>query len=262
ALALVSLFGNCIESINLIHPAHEGLHTEEILLSQLGIQQARLLIWGDILGLSSPPAVTGITHAVPLHPGAWNPEPDKPVNFGPRDARLENQGLRMLITDALNGIVEPIRDFSRTKMLHTYGLEHYFVASNLPKEQAALVNFRLDAFREKHTLLRDVATTQFPNMAKRKHEPPKQSWAVHDQTKFAALLTLIRENVDYLIQLMDLQSRVDRSMKLDIRAMGWHPSDDIVRISRDTWKLSLMREATEDMYPEYSDAAQEALDNI
>lgn len=227
----------------------------------MGIQQARLLIWGGILGITSPPAITGITQAIPLHPGNWNPEPDKPTNFDTRDDRLDDPVMRKIIAIALSAIVEPIKQYSRAQIMSVYGLAHYDGATKPNSEQPALDENRLEAFREKHTLLREVAKT-FPNMPKRKHEPPKQSWAIQDQNKFPALLKLIRENIDYLIQLMDVQARVDRAMKLDVRAMGWHPSDDIVRISRNTWKLSLMKEASETEYPEYSDAAQEALDNI
>lgn len=265
AIDLVSLFSNCIESLNLIHPAHEGQHSEELLLSQLEIQQSRLLIWGGTLGITSPPAITKITQAVPLHPGNWNPEPDKPTNFDARDPRLDDPSMRKVIAVALSAMIEPIREFSKTQIMMVYGLAHHQTAtatsSNNNADPPTRDDFRLEAFREKHTLLRDVAAS-FPRMPKRVHAPPKQSWEIQDQAKFPALLRLVRENIDYLIQLMDVQPQVDRAMKLDVRAMGWHPSDDEVRITRDTWKLSLLKEASETEYPEYSYAAQEALDNI
>ena len=260
ALFLVGLFSDCIESMSLIHATHEGSHSEELLMAQLEIQKNRLLIWGDIVGISSPPASTGITQAIPLHPGDYNPEPDRPVNFGPRDARLEDRNERHLVKEALEGIVEPIRFSNRHTMLLMYGLDTYH-PPHTHSEDDGHEAFRLQGFREKHTLLRDVSQS-FPNVPHRKHTPPKQSWAIADQAKFALLLTLIRENVDYLIKTFAVQARVDRSMKLDIRAMGWHPSEDMSRISRNTWKLSLLNQASEVLYPEYSDAAQEALDNI
>jgi len=217
------------------------------------------------VGITSPPASTGITQAVPLHPGAYNPEPDRPVNFVPRDARLDDRQNRRVVEDALQGIADPIKRTDRATMLQTYGLQHFYLpprlANNAEDVAAARENSRLESLREKHTLLRDVCVA-FPEVKPRRHEVPKQSWNIQDTQKFAALLTLIRENVDYLIKFMDVQSRVDRAMSLDIRAMGWHPSEDMVRISRNTWKLSLLNQAAEELYPEYSNAAQEALDNI
>lgn len=264
ALHLAHMFSNCIDVVGLIHPAHDGLHSEELLLSQLGIQQARLLIWGDILGITTPPVSTGITHAVPLHPGALNPEPDRPVYFGNRDSRLDDPRTRYSIEQALAGIVEPIAEWGRAKLTAVYGLQHFKGTQVQPiVDQPALDTFRLEAFGEKLALLTEVAAS-FPHLPKQHHKTkvPKQLWSIVDESKFATFLLLIRENVDYLIQLLDIQSKVDRSMKMDIRALGWHPSEDLNRSARDTWKLSLLREASEEEYPEYSDASQEALDNI
>lgn len=263
ALHLAHMFNNSIDVVGLIHAAHDGVHSEELLLSQLGIQQARLLIWGDVLGITSPPASTGITHAVPLHPGALNPEPDRPVFFGVRDSRLNDPRTRHSIEQALSGIVEPIAEWNRTKLHTVYGLQHFKGTAVKPAaDQPALDTFRREAFGEKLALLTEVAAS-FPHLPKApKSKFPRTPWSIADETKFRAFLLLIRENVDYLIQLVDIQSKVDRSMKMDIRALGWHPSEDLDRSARDTWKLSLLREASEDEYPEYSDAAQEALDNI
>ena len=86
-MALANLFSNTVEAFGLIRASQRWEREEQLLLSRLGIQQARLLIWGDILGVSSPPpSVTN--QAVPKHPSAAYPDLKEPTFFAPRDARL------------------------------------------------------------------------------------------------------------------------------------------------------------------------------
>ena len=50
-MALANLFSNTVEAFGLIRASQRWEREEQLLLSRLGIQQARLLIWGDILGV-------------------------------------------------------------------------------------------------------------------------------------------------------------------------------------------------------------------
>ncbi|KAI5272696.1 hypothetical protein E4T47_04085 [Aureobasidium subglaciale] len=264
AYSLADLFADCVESINLIHGNHEESHSEEILTSQLGIEQARLLIWGDAVGVCSPPAVTGITSAIPKHPGALNPEPERPLYFGTRDARLDDPRFRQRVEDSLRAIASPMTHLSKTKILQTYGLDHFKGSPKVRENHMLAPNpFRLQAFREKLELLQEVVTA-YPHAKTHKHlgVNKKMAWQIMDVAKTSELCTLIREKVDYLVQLMDVQAKVDKAMRYDVRAMGWHPSEDMNATIRDTLKLSLLVEASETLYPEYSTAAQEAMDNV
>lgn len=264
AYSLADLFADCVEAINLIYGNHEDSHREEILTSQLGIEQARLLIWGDVVGICSPPASTGITHAVPKHPGALNPEPDKAQYFGTRDARLDDPRFRHRVEDSLNAIASPMTHLTKVKMLQTYGLDQFKGSPKVRENHMLAPNpFRLQAFREKFELLQEVVVA-YPHATTHKHHGvnKKLAWHIMDVDKATELCTLIREKVDYLVQLMDAQARLDKAMRYDVRAMGWHPSEDMNATIRDTLKLSLLVEATETLYPEYSTAAQEAMENV
>ena len=264
AYSLADLFADCVESMNLIHGNHEESHAEEILTAQLGIEQARLLIWGDAVGITSPPATTGITSAIPRHPGALNPEPEKALYFGTRDARLDDPRFRKRVEDSLAAIASPMTQLPKVKMLQTYGLDHFKGSPKVREAHMLAPNpFRLQAFREKLELLQEVVTA-YPHAKARKQfgVNKKVAWQIMDVAKGRELCTLIREKVDYLVQLMDIQARLDLSMRSDVRAMGWHPSEDMNATIRDTLKLSLLVEASETLYPEYSTAAQEAMDNV
>ncbi|KAH0323117.1 hypothetical protein KCU71_g3256, partial [Aureobasidium melanogenum] len=264
AYTLADLFADCVESINLIHGNHEESHSEEILTSQFGIEQARLLIWGDAVGICSPPASLGITSAIPKHPGALNPEPDKALYFGTRDVRLDDPRFRQRVEDSLHAIASPMTHLTKAKMFQTYGLDLFKGSPKVRENHMLAPNpFRLQAFREKFELLDEVVTS-YPHAKAHKHfgVNKKMAWQIMDVAKASDLCTLIREKVDYLVQLMDVQSKVDKAMRYDVRAMGWHPSEDMNATIRDTLKLSLLVEASEALYPEYSTAAQEALDNV
>ncbi|THY34359.1 hypothetical protein D6D01_01961 [Aureobasidium pullulans] len=264
AYSLADLFADCVESINLIHGTHEESHSEEILTSQLGIEQARLLIWGDAVGICSPPNSTGITSAIPKHPGALNPEPERPLYFGTRDARLDDPRFRQRVEDSLHAIASPMTHLTKAKMLQTYGLDLFKGSPKVRENHMLAPNpFRLQAFREKLELLQEVVVA-YPHAKIHKHlgVNKKSAWQIMDVAKATGLCALIREKVDYLVQLMDTQTRVDKAMRYDVRAMGWHPSEDMNATIRDTLKLSLLVEASETLYPEYSTAAQEAMDNV
>jgi hypothetical protein len=264
AYSLADLFSDCVESINLIYGNHEESHAEEILTSQLGIEQARLLIWGDAVGICSPPAITAITSAVPKHPGALNPEPERALYFGARDARLDDPRFRQRVEDSLNAIAHPLTHLTKTKMMQTYGLDVFKGSPKVRETHMLAPNpFRLQAFREKLALLSEVVIA-YPHAKAHRHlgVDKKSAWQIMDIAKASELCSLIRQKVDYLVQLMDAQAKLDKAMRSDVRAMGWHPSEDMNATMRDTLKLSLLVEASEILYPEYSTAAQEAMDNV
>lgn len=261
-LALSSLFSNCIESIGLIVPFHETRYSENLLVSKVAIQQNRLLCWGEILGISSPPASTGITQAIPKHAGSTNPDPNQPINFSIRDPRLDDPELRIKINDALHGILDPIFSPDNADLRKTYGLKHY--KAGRFAEQPFSNILRLEAFREKVALLEDVTHNfELPDLPRKKSRTLMPRWYIEDEALFSTYLEIIRQNTDYLIKLLDNQPQVDKAMAMDLRGMGWHPSDAQVDISRMAWKLGIIKEATEQLqYPEYTAAAKEALDNV
>ena len=71
-LSLATQFSTCVEAFNLVHPHSDSNRGQKIALAKLGIQQGRLLIFGDVVGISSPPP-TIARHMIPSHPGLTNP---------------------------------------------------------------------------------------------------------------------------------------------------------------------------------------------
>lgn len=259
ALALASLFSHCVEAFGLILPAKQWDKQEQLLLAQLGIQQARLLIWGDAVGISSPPT-TVTNRAVPKHPSGAYPDLNEPTFFGPRDARLEEPYVRTEVERALSAIVDRSSAHSREEMMAKYGLKppKRFATEHQP----ALDTNRLEAFREKYELLLEVAEDLAHLNARRSNSIVQTAWTIADTARFSTFIKLTQEKVDYLITLLDVKERVDRGIRMDIRALGWHLSADRTRVAQDVSKLRLMQEVCKAEYPEYVAATEQALDNI
>ena len=259
-IALANLFSNCVEAFGLIHPSHKWEKDEQLALCRLGIQQARLLIWGDVTGLSSPPkSVTD--RAVPKHPSAAYPDLKEPTFFGPRDVSLDETDTRTQVENALSAIVDRSSTATREEMMEKYGLKppKRFAAEYQP----ALDTNRLEAFRERYELLKEVAESYARiNTRRRNNSITHTSWTIADYAKFGSFIKLTQEKVDYLINMMDVKERVDRAMRMDIKALGWHLSADRARVAMDVSKLRLIKEACVNEYPEYVPATDQALSNI
>lgn len=258
-IALANLFSNCVEAFGLIHPSAKWEKTEQLLLCRLGIQQARLLIWGDVVGVSSPPASV-TDRAVPKHPSAAYPDLKEPTFFGARDERLEDMETRKQIEDALSAIVDRQSGTTREEMMEKYGLKP--PKKFTPQFEHALDINRMEAFRERYELLQEVAEAYAHLSTRRSSSITTSSWAIADTGKFDGFIKLTQAKVDELIVLMDVKEKVDRGMNMDIKSLGWHLSADRQRIASDVSKLRLIAEACRDDYPEYIAATDTALKNI
>ena len=258
-MALANLYSNCVEAFGLIHPGQKWEKEEQLLLSRLGVQQARLLTWGDVVGISSPP-VSVTDRAVPRHPSAAYPDLKEPTFFGPRDPRLDETETRQKVESALSDIVDRSAHTSREDMMAKYGLKPPKKFAN--DHQATLDTNRLEGFRERYELLKEVAETYAQISSRRNSSLTQTSWIIADQQKFDTFIKLTQEKVESLIQLMDNKDKVDRAMRMDIKALGWHLSVDRQRMAQDISKLRMIAECCKEEYPEYLEATQTALDNI
>ena len=259
-VALAQLFATCIEAFGLISPSSKWEKDEQLLLSRLGLQQARLLIWGDVVGISSPPASV-TDRAVPKHPSAAYPDLTEPTFFVPRDGRLDEVETRGEIERALSALVDRTSSAAREEMMDKFGLRP-------PKkggvEYSSPVDMnRLEAFRERYELLKEVAESYAQlNVRRNRSLMSSTSWQIADEHKFDAYLKLTKEKIDYLINLFGAKERVDRAMRMDIKALGWHLTADRARVALDISKLKLLKEHCEKEYPEYVEATETALKNI
>ncbi|KAF2854714.1 hypothetical protein T440DRAFT_241492 [Plenodomus tracheiphilus IPT5] len=258
--SLATQFSTCVEAFNLIHPSKDNDHAQKVALAKLGLQQGRLLIFGDAVGISAPPA-TIARHMIPSHPGLTNPDPHLPVNFGVRDARLDEEVTNAKIRRSLHEIAGRPSNMSRDELMNTYGMKSPKSFSRL--EYPALDTNRLEGFREKYALLQDLLRqTDTRTSLKRNVSMTTNHWTVKDGARFNHFVATVRTEVDSLIELMGVKEQVDRGTRSDIRCMAWHPDLTGPVVQQDWEKLRLIREACEVDYPEYIEVVDSALQYI
>lgn len=258
--ALATQFSTCVEAFNLIHPSKDNDHAQKVALAKLGLQQGRLLIFGDAVGISAPPA-TIARHMIPSHPGLTNPDPHLPVNFGVRDPRLDDEAISAKVRQALNEIAGRPGNLSRDELMERYGLKSPKHFSRI--EYPALDTNRLEGFREKYALLQDlVRQTGARASVKRNMSMTTSHWTVKNCDRFNQFVKTARTEVDALIELLGVKEQVDRGTRSDIRCMAWHPDLTGPVVQQDWEKLRLIREACVDDYPEYIEVVDTALQYI
>jgi hypothetical protein len=258
--SLATQFSICVEAFNLIFPSKDNDHAQKVALAKLGLQQGRLLIFGDAVGISAPPA-TIARHMIPSHPGLTNPDPHLPVNFSVRDPRLDDGVINAKIRKALNEISGRPGNLSRDDLMEKYGLKSPKHFSRL--EYPALDTNRLEGFREKYALLQDlVRQTGTRASTKRNMSMTTNHWTVKNCDRFNQFIKTVRLEVDSLIELLGVKDQVDRGTRSDIRCMAWHPDLTGPVVQQDWEKLRLIREACEVDYPEYVDVVDTALQYI
>ncbi|KAL5114771.1 hypothetical protein ACEQ8H_007333 [Pleosporales sp. CAS-2024a] len=259
-LSLATQFSTCVEAFNRIHPSKDNHHAQKVALAKLGLQQGRLLIFGDAVGISAPPA-TIARHMIPSHPGLTNPDPHLPVNFALRDPRLDDEHINAKIRNALNQISGRPANMSRDELMEKYGLKTPKHFSSL--EYPALDTNRLEAFREKYALLQDLVRQTGTRATVRRHmSMTTNHWTVKNCDRFNEFVHTVRTEVDALIELLDVKEQVDRGTRSDIRCMAWHPDLSGPVVQQDWEKLRLIREACETDYPEYIEVVDTALQYI
>ena len=212
-----------------IHPSKEWEQAQRIVVAQLGIQQARLLAFGDMVGIL-----------------------DTTPN---RDARLEDPDIRTTIEQALEAIIDRPAHTDRETQFEQYGLKppKKFTRASQPSLDVA----RIESFRERLEILQKQRWE-----VKRGMSITISHWTIHDIEKFKTFLALITEKINFLVAFMGVEQKVHTAVKYDIKALGWHPVFDKMKASNDMSKLRLIQQACEVNYPEYSAAAEVALEYL
>lgn len=172
-----------------------------------------------------------------------------------RDARLEDTEVRAKIEQALQDIIDRPADMDREALFENYGLKPptKFISSYQP----ALDTARLESFRAKLEMLQEQKWE-----ARRGMSITINHWVIKDTAKFQTFLSMIKEKVDFLIELMGVEDKVNRALVLDIKALGWHPIFDKGRAAADISKLRLIKWASEANYPSYAAATEHALEYL
>lgn len=229
-LPLAQLFSTCVECFGLIHPSKNSDRPQELLLCKLGIEQARLLAWGDNVGITESQAAN-------------------------RNPSLDNPEVRTKVEAALHNIIERPAHVHRVTQFEKYGLKppKRFTVSYQP----ALDSARLEVFREKFEALNNERWEVRRGMSVTAHH-----WMLSEIDKFPVFIDLVRHNVNELINLFGNTTAIDRAVKSDIKALGWHPVFDTWRASTDSTKLRLIKDACAESYPDYAAETAVALSSI
>lgn len=258
--SLATQFSTCVEAFNQIHPSKDHDHAQKVALAKLGLQQGRLLIFGDAVGISAPPA-TIARHMIPSHPGITNPDPHLPVNFGVRESKLDDEVVNAKVRKGLHEIAGRPANMSRDELMTAYGMKSPKSFNKV--EYPALDTNRLEGFREKYALLQDLVRQSGARASlKRNMSMTVSHWTVKDSTRFNQFVKVVRNEVDTLIDLMGVKEQVDRGIRSDIRCMAWHPDLSGPIVKQDWEKLRLIKEACEVDYPEYVPVCESALQYI
>ena len=225
AIALTHLFSTCVECFGLIHPGKAWNRQQQLLLTRLGIQQAKLLVWGDQLGICE----------LGVH----------------RDARLDEPSYRSQIEAQLQDIIDRPAHTDRITQFEKFGLKppKRYTSTSEP----ALDWNRLEAFREKYMFMR-----QHDWQVKRGMSITTTHWTVVDNLRFENFLAVITSSVSALIALIGNEEFVERAVRQDVRALGYHPVFNRYRASKDMAKLRMIKESN----PEYAAIAETALENL
>ena len=229
-MKLAQTFSTSAECFGLIHAFKAYERPQLVLLCQLGIEQARLLAWGDFMGVAERCAAN-------------------------RDARLDNPKYRPGIEKTLQAMIDRPSHDNRVAQFEKFGLRP--PKRTWTRYEPALDGTRLEVFREKFEFLSGQRWE-----IKRGMNIPSHHWQIVDNGKFKAYVAIVRENVNTLIGMMGNEDHINRAVKHDIRSLGWHPIFDKLKASSDSAKLRLIREACQGTYPEFSAITDGALDYI
>jgi len=224
AVELAALFRECVECFGSIHQGKkEWDRPQRLLLAKLGIQQARLLAFGQIMGICD--------------------------TSDDRDPRLDTKDTRDKIVQTLRTIIDRPKTMNRVSQFDNYGLKP---AKKVSRVEPALDATRLEAFREQYYAFGTARSSSVT----------AHHWAIASNDKFRVFIAQTREAVDSLINMFDLGDRVDQFIKWDIRALGWHPVFDRTRAANDGSKLRLIKESCEEDYPQYAKATEIPMANL
>lgn len=246
-LVLSSLFYNTLKSFGNIHSSLNDFKDEKVYLAQLGIEQARLLIWGEQMGIFSlPPSLAFL-----------ETENDKEKRI-PRDPRLDEDEVRENLERLMNSILHSLSQPNDSD-LDTTGLRPWNQGMAHSLEQPAADQARMERFEESYSHLLELASDKAS--VKRPKRLANQQWVIYDTLRFSNFVKSTKRQVDTLLMALNINEKVENILLGDIRDLGKHaggspgsrPSPSAVK---DMAKLKLLIRATKGRYPALLNEAQ------
>ncbi|KAI1380251.1 prion-inhibition and propagation-domain-containing protein [Hypoxylon crocopeplum] len=170
-LGIAGLFTSCIENFNIVVRAREFSEEFELLCTQLALQQIRLVIWGETLGL------------VP-------PSPSKRTN--PYHRALERKDIQPAIEATINQLQSLLT--RADAITGRYASEEQEKAAGLSDTRPASDSKGMSIFRESYQRFKG----RIKRNQKEKSVWQVTRWSIHDYERFEHLITNIRALVDAL----------------------------------------------------------------
>lgn len=216
-ISLTALFSTCIECFDYYRAARDCPREVRTKLVKLDFEKTRLLIWANKTGLVSTDA------------SSRNPA----IERYQEDLRATLQQIHLLLTDA-------------NKMSGQYGIRQQDYPALSAETATDLVSRNsLDIFLTSYRRFRGkfLSPKNGPNLSARFR------WAVTDEAKFEGLIRTLKDFVDNLFWLVE----VDRSVQDHI------VEEDILAVTN-LVDLEIIRDASENEYQVWSDTASRAVD--
>lgn len=246
-VVLSSLFYNTLKSFGNINSSLNDFKDEKVYLAQLGIEQARLLIWGEQMGIFSlPPSL------------AFLETDEGRQKMVPRDPRLDEDEVRMNLEGLMNTILHSLSQPNDSD-LDTTGLRPLRQGTAHALEQPAADLSRMENFEASYAHLLELASNKVS--VKRPNKLATQQWVIHDTLRFSNFVKSTKRQVDTLLMALNINEKVENILLGDIRDLGKHaggspgsrPSPSAVK---DMAKLKLLIRATKGRYPALLNEAQ------
>jgi hypothetical protein len=254
-LVLASLFYNTLKAFDNIHSSLNDFKDEKVYLAQLGIEQARLLIWGEQMGIFSLP------------PSLIHLETDEGKKTAtPRDPRLDEGEVRSNLESLMNSILHTLSNPNDVESeLDTTGLRPLRQAGAQALEQPAADLTRMKHFEESYTHLLQLSTNKVS--VKRPSKGSNQQWVIHDTLRFSNFVKSTKRQVDTLLMALNINDRVEDILLQDVRDLGKHGLDSpgskpSPLTVKDMAKLKLLIRATKGRYPALLNEAQQTLNQL
>jgi hypothetical protein len=253
-LVLASLFYNTLKSFDNIHSSLNDFKDEKVYLAQLGIEQARLLIWGEQMGIFSlPPSLTYLETEEGRN------------NMTPRDPRLDDDEVRVNLEGLMNSIIHTIANPNDNDSgLDTTGLRPLPRGGAQALEQPAADLTRMKNFEDSYKHLLQLSSNK---VSVKRPAGATQQWVIYDTLRFSNFVKTTKRQVDTLLMALNINDRVETILLGDIRDLGKHaggspnskPSPLAVK---DMAKLKLLIRACKGRYPALLHEANQTFNNL
>ncbi|THV77214.1 hypothetical protein D6C90_00951 [Aureobasidium pullulans] len=253
-LVLASLFYNTLKAFDNIHSSLNDFKDEKVYLAQLGIEQARLLIWGEQMGIFSlPPSLTFLETE------------ENRETMTPRDPRLDDDEVRVNLEGLMNSIIHTLSNPNDNDSdLDTTGLRPLPRGGAQALEQPAADLTRMKNFEQSYAHLLDVGSNKVS--VKRPSKLSAMQWVIHDTLRFSNFVKSTKRQVDTLLMALNINDKVEDILLGDIRDLGKHASGPNSKPSpaavKDMAKLKLLIRATKGRYPALLNEAQNTFNNL